>query len=47
MRRVSTIFPNATVGQGYGKLENEESYTHFVTKYRLNGNLYNCLLGAS
>ena len=26
MRRVSTIFPNATVGQGYGKLENEESF---------------------
>ena len=27
MRQVSTIFPNATVGQGYGKLEDEESYT--------------------
>ena len=24
MRRISTIFPNAVVGQGYGKLVNEE-----------------------
>lgn len=42
MKRVTSILPNASIGQGYGKISSKEHSDRGLTAYsRAHGELYN------